>query len=338
MACAREIWRKAVAVVPHLDEFQRIARFFAPLAAPGGLGLVDDAALIEGPPGEHYVLTVDAIVEGVHFLADDPPGQVAQKLLRVNLSDLAAKAAVPVGYLLTMALPTARDEAWLAAFAAGLAADQAQFGIGLLGGDSVATPGPVTLSATAIGRVAAGAAVLRRGARVGDLVCVSGSLGDGALGLRVLRGELRGLDPAARDFLADRYRLPQPRLALGRRLAGLAHAMMDISDGLVADLGHLCDASGVAAVIAAPRLPVSLAAGAAIAADPPLLAAALSGGDDYELLFTVPPDREGALGALADETRTPIAVIGRIEAGQGVRVLDENGAPITLAVTGYRHA
>lgn len=320
-----------------LGEFERIARFFAPLAAPGGLGLLDDAALIPGPPGEQYLLTTDAIVEGVHFLAADPPAQVAQKLLRVNLSDLAAKGAAPMGYLLVTALPAARDEAWLEAFAAGLAADQARYGIGLLGGDSVATTGPATLSVTAVGRVAAGAAVLRRGARPGDLVHVTGTIGDAALGLAVLRGELTEIDAPARAFLADRYHLPQPRVALGQKLVGIARAMMDISDGLIADLGHLCAASGVGAAIEAARLPLSEAARAAVAADPRRLGAVLGGGDDYELLFTASAEAGEALAALGRATDVPITMIGRIEAGGGVRVLDVEGAEMTVAVAGYRH-
>lgn len=322
---------------PHLDEFERIARFFAPLAAPGALGLLDDVALIDGRPGEEYALKTDAIVEGVHFLPEDPPGQVAQKLLRVNLSDLAAKGATPFGYLLMTALPPSRDEAWLAAFAQGLAADQATYGIGLLGGDSVATAGPVTLCVTAIGKLAAGRAVLRSGARVGDLVFVSGTLGDGALGLATLRGGLGTLAAADRAFFVDRYRLPQPRLSLGRRLAGVAHAMMDISDGLVADLGHICKASGVGAVVEAALLPLSAAARAAVAADPGRVMAALSGGDDYELLFTAAPAAEVALAALSTEVGVALTRIGRIEAGRSVRVLDPTGAAMPVPVGGYRH-
>jgi thiamine-monophosphate kinase len=322
---------------PKLGEFERIARFFAPLAAPEGLGLVDDVAIIPGPPGEQYVLKTDAIVEGAHFLPDDPADQVAQKLLRVNLSDLAGKGAVPVGYLLTTALPRERDEAWLERFSEGLARDQKEFGIGLLGGDSVATTGPVTLSVAAVGRVRAGRTVLRSGAKPGDTMFVSGTLGDGALGLRALRGELPALSRAKRDFLADRYRLPRPRLQLGRGLVGTAHAMMDISDGLVADLGHICETSGVSAVVEAARLPLSPAARAAIAADPSLLQAALAEGDDYELLFTAAPDARDGIAAIARETAVPVTAIGRIEHGTGVRVIDEQGAPISVTDGGYRH-
>lgn len=322
---------------PKLDEFERIARFFAPLAAPEGLGLLDDVAIIPGPPGEQYVLKTDAIVEGVHFRAEDPADQVAQKLLRVNLSDLAGKGAVPVGYLLTTALPRERDEAWLERFAEGLARDQREFGIGLLGGDSVATTGPVTLSVAAVGRVRAGEAVLRKGARPGDAVFVSGTLGDGALGLGALSGELPELSRDQRDFLADRYRLPQPRLPLGRRLVGTARAMMDISDGLIADLGHICEASDVGAVVETARLPLSPAARAAISADASRLMAALAGGDDYELLFTAPADAAAGIAAIARETAVPVSAIGRIERGQGVRVVDARGAPITVTDAGYRH-
>lgn len=322
---------------PKLGEFERIARFLAPLAAPEGLGLLDDVAVIPGPPGEQYVLKTDAIVEGVHFLPEDPADQVGQKLLRVNLSDLAGKGAKPVGYLLTTALPRERDEAWLERFAQGLARDQKEFGIGLLGGDSVATSGPVTLSVAAVGRVRVGETLLRSGARAGDAVFVSGTLGDGALGLRALRGTLPELGAVHRDFLADRYRLPRPRLQLGQRLVGIARAMMDISDGLVADLGHICETSGVGAVVEAARLPLSPAARAAIAADASRLMAALAGGDDYELLFTAPADAVDRIAAIARDTGVSVTAIGRIEPGKGVRVIDENGAPVSVTDTGYRH-
>ena len=321
---------------PALGEFGRIARFFAPLAsgAPGALGLTDDAALVDCPPGERLVVTVDAMVEGVHFLADDPPELVARKLVRVNLSDLAAMAARPVGYFLTTALPKFRGDDWLAGFAAGLAQDQAEFGITLLGGDSVSTPGPVSLTLTALGRVPAGAEVRRGGARPGDLVFVSGTVGDGALGLEAAQGKLDGvLEPADVAYLADRYRLPRPRVGLGPRLSGLASAMMDVSDGLVGDLGHICEVSGVAGVIEAGQVPLSVAA----AKLPDRLETILTGGDDYELLFTVPPERRDAVTAAADAAGVPVTTIGRIEAGQGVRVLDGEGREMTLAGIGWRH-
>jgi thiamine-monophosphate kinase len=314
-----------------LDEFQRIARFFAPLAGPGALGLEDDVALIDGPAGTQYVLKTDAIVEGVHFFPTDPPRQIAQKLLRVNLSDLAAKGAEPVGYLLTTALTARQDETWLAEFSAGLAEDQKNFGIVLLGGDSVRTEGATTLSATAIGRVAVGKALLRTGARPGDAIFVSGSLGDAALGLKALRGELPRMPGAYGEYLVMRYRLPEPRLRLGRYLVGRATAAMDISDGLVADLGHLCNASGVAAIVEAARLPLSDAARALIANDPSLFTLALTGGDDYEILFTAPREAAPKLAGWG------VAEIGRIEAGQRVTVLDAAGRPMRFKRPGYSH-
>jgi thiamine-monophosphate kinase len=322
---------------PALTEFERIARFFAPLAAPGALGLVDDVALIDGPRGEQYVLKTDAIVEGVDFLPGTASGQVAQKLLRVNLSDLAAKGAVPLGYLLVTALPRSLGEDWLAGFAAGLAKDQATYGIGLLGGDTTAIDGPITLTVAAIGRVAAGSAVLRSGARPGDRVYVSGTLGDAALGLAALQGRLVLADAVAHEFLVDRYTLPQPRLDIGQRLVGVAHAMIDVSDGLVADLGHVCDASGVAAVVEAEKLPLSPAGAAAVRLAPAWLGAALGGGDDYELLFTAPHGTEAALALLAQEARVRITMIGAIEAGRGVRVIDRDGKTMPVEVAGYRH-
>jgi len=322
---------------PSLGEFERIARFFAPLAGPAALGLLDDVALIEGPPGQQLVLTVDAIVAGVDYLPDDPADLVARKLLRVNLSDLAAKGATPFGYLLTTVLPMSCGESWLAGFSAGLAVDQAEFGIVLLGGDSSSTPGPATLSVTAIGTIGVGQAILRRGAQPGDVVYVSGTIGDASLGLRVLRGDLSELDASSRAHLVDRYRLPRPRLALGQGLVGIAHAMIDVSDGLIGDLDHLCAVSGVAAVVESVKVPLSAAACAALDADNSQLSLVLGGGDDYELIFAAPRAAEGVIGALARSLALPIAAIGYITAGTGVRVIDETGRNIELAATGYRH-
>lgn len=316
---------------PHLDEFARIARFFAPLAGSGALGLTDDVALIDGPSGTQYVLKTDAVIAGIHFFPSDPPGTVAQKLLRMNLSDLAGKGAEPVGYLLTTALTTANDETWLKQFSAGLAADQREFGISLLGGDSVRTRGATTLSVAAVGRVRKGTALLRSGARVGDALYMSGTLGDAALGLALQKRRQFGLSARHRRYLIDRYRLPQPRLALGRKLVGLASAAMDISDGLVADLGHLCDASRVAAIVETARLPLSAAARAALQRDPALIRTILTGGDDYEILFTASPSAKKKL------VRMPVTEIGRIEPGRGVKVLNSLGKPMTLGRAGYRH-
>jgi thiamine-monophosphate kinase len=320
-------------------EFERIATFFAPLAAgfPGALGLTDDAAILRPAEGAELVVTTDTIVAGVHYIGDEPPGLVAQKLLRVNLSDLAAKGARPVAYTLNIALPPELEDAWLERFCAGLAADQQRFGIALAGGDSVATPGPVTLTITAFGEIAAGGMLRRSGARPGDRIYVSGTIGDGALGLKVLRGRLAGIAASQRDALVERYRLPQPRVACGARLVGIAHAAMDISDGLVADLGHIADMSGVAAVVEAASVPLSTAAAAALEIEPEMRDAVRGGGDDYALLFTAPPDAASSFAALAAELGLPLTAIGRIEAGRGVRVVDAAGAEIALARAGYTH-
>lgn len=316
-----------------MDEFDTIARLFAPLATgePGAFGLGDDAAALSPAPGMDLVLTKDAIVEGIHFFADDPPEAIAAKLMRVNLSDLAAKGAWPRAYLLAAAFPRHADDGWLARFAAGLAADQEAFGGALVGGDTVSTPGPAFFSLTAIGELPHGTMIRRKGAMAGDLVCVSGTVGDAAL---YVAHRLDGRAVADVPALEARYRLPQPRLALGQVLRGRAHACCDVSDGLVADLGHLCEQSGVGAVIEAERVPLSPAARASVAADGSLMETVLTGGDDYELVFALPADAN--VDAFAKTT--PVTVIGRFEPGQGVRVVDGAGRAVKLARSGWRHA
>lgn len=324
-----------------LGEFDLIARYFKPLAARmvGAVGLEDDACTWAPVPGEELVLTADALIAGIHFLPDDPADLVARKMLRVNLSDLAAKGATPVGYLMTTAFSAEVDEAWVAAFAKGLAADQDEFCIGLMGGDTVATPGPLSLSLTAIGTVPAGRSPRRSGAKAGDVILVSGSIGDGALGLKVLRHDFLGLEEGHRRFLANRYQLPQPRIDLGRALmqSGLVHAMMDVSDGLVADLTHIAEASKVGATLQASAVPVSEAAAAILADDMRWLPLILTGGDDYELLLTAAAGDVPALLGLAAELDMPLTPIGEIVAGQGVAVVDRDGAVLELASKGYRH-
>lgn len=322
-------------------EFELIQRHFRPLTAatPAALGLGDDAALIPAEPGAEIVATADALVAGVHFFPDDPPDLVARKMLRVNLSDLAAMGARPIGYLMTLALPGDVTEDWIARFAAGLAQDQAEFAIGLLGGDTTRTPGPTTLSVAALGQVRAGTALRRSGAQVGDDVWVSGTLGDAAIGLRHLKGEVPVMDETAQRFLIDRYRLPQPRLGLGRALAdgALAHAALDVSDGLVADLGHICAQSGCAAGIELQQLPVSGPVLAVLDAEPGLIADVLGGGEDYELLFTANPKAEPAIQAIGRKLALPLNRIGRIVAGAGVIVRDAAGREIPVERGGYRH-
>jgi len=322
-----------------LDEFALIESLFAPLAAgaPESLGLHDDAAVLAPEAGSELVVTTDAIVAGVHTLVDDPPDLVARKLLRVNLSDLAAMGATPAHYLMTVAIGPACDAEWMRRFAAGLAADQARFGVRLIGGDTVMTPGPFTASLTALGTVTRGRAVHRAGARPGDRVFVTGTLGDAAIGLGILENRVIGADPLARETLIARYRLPEPRVAFGRRLAEVANAAIDISDGLVADLGHLAEASAVAIAIAAARLPLCPAVATLIGEHPEIARLPLVGGDDYEIAFTAPAACSAAIAALAAEVGLAVTEIGQVAEGAGVRVIDAEGNALVLAETGYRH-
>jgi len=320
-------------------EFEVIARFFAPLAKgeAGALGLTDDAAILAPVAGNEFVVTVDMLTAGVHFLPDDPPDLVARKLLRVNLSDLAAMGATPRAYFLALGLPSSVDVAWFEAFSGGLAADQAAFGIALAGGDTTATPGPLVLSLTAIGEVPAGSAIRRSTARAGEDVYVTGTIGDAALALCIIDGRLRDLPAADTAHLIGRYRLPEPRVAFGPALRGLASAMIDVSDGLLADLGHICETSGIGAEIDFPQVPLSTAAARLVAGTPALAETVATGGDDYELLFTAPERTRGAITAAAARVGVRVARIGRTIAGGGVRLRDAAGLPIETARAGWRH-
>jgi thiamine-monophosphate kinase len=322
-------------------EFDLISRHFAPLAGAErvlALGLTDDAAILKQAVGQDLVVTADALVAGVHFLPADPADLVARKALRVNLSDLAAKGARPLAYLVCLSLPASIDEPWIAAFAAGLGADQAEFGIAMAGGDTTSTPGPLTIAITAIGEVRTGEMRRRAGAKLGDEVWVSGSIGDAALGLRALRGDgMPGLAPAARAFLVDRYRIPRPRLALGLELPGDGIAAMDVSDGLVQDLGHILRLAGCGAVLNLPEIPLSPAASAVIGADAAALDQALSGGDDYELLLVAPPELGAAIQEAGMLATTPVRRIGVLVEGDGVVLRAADGAMRRLARGGWTH-
>ena len=278
------------------------------------------------PPGRELVVSADAIVEGVHFLPDDPVQTLGRKMLRVNLSDMAAMGATPLHYLMTVSVPRGTDTAWFEAFASGLALDQAAFGVSLLGGDTTSTPGPITLSATIIGHVAPGRALRRVGARPGDELWVTGTIGDAALGLLALRGELADADGS----LADRYRLPRPRLGLA--LAGIVSAAMDVSDGLVQDAGHLARATGLRVQIEAERVPLSSAGRSA-----QRMESCLTGGDDYELLLAAPPGAGEALQSECAKAGLDVTRIGGFDEGNPeVEVIGREG-PVTLARTGWSH-
>jgi len=321
------------------DEFSLIAKYFAPLAAhaPGAYGLGDDAASFMPSAGMELVMTVDAIVEGVHFLPGDPAHEVARKLLRVNLSDLAAKGARPLGYLLTTAWTSDTSVAWIADFARGLAADQALFGLSLWGGDTVLTPGPLSFSLTAIGEVAQGGMLRRSGAQLGDDLYVTGTIGDSALGLAVAQQRLSPSWPAA-QMLVGRYQVPQPRLSFGQALVGVAHAALDISDGLMADLGHLCAQSKLGAWLDAARVPVSSSGRECLDGSLATLETILTGGDDYELLFTAPVSAAKHIDSIALQCEVPVSRIGKmVHAAEGIVAIDAAGQPMSFKQTGFRH-
>jgi thiamine-monophosphate kinase len=315
-----------------------IARYFRPLATdPGAFDLTDDAAILKSSADEIVVAT-DAIVEGVHFLPDDPPDTIARKALRVNLSDLAAKGATPAGFVLTLAL-RAPDDAWLTAFARGLGEDTTEFGCPLLGGDTVSTPGPVMISITAFGRVPPGKMVRRNGAKAGDRVVVSGTIGDAALGLDLLKaGAAAALGGDERAMLISRYRVPQPRVALARAVRDHTSAAMDVSDGLAGDLAKLCAASGVSAAIDAQSIPLSGPARTLLSSGAVDIETIVSGGDDYEILCAIPENRFEAFAQAAKLAGVPVASIGTIIAGLAIpRFIDRQGAEIVLPRRSYSH-
>ncbi|MSP52311.1 MAG: thiamine-phosphate kinase [Alphaproteobacteria bacterium] len=316
-------------------EFRLVADVFAPLASsyPLAFGLTDDAAVIASAPDEELVVTADALIAGVHFPTTERADLIARKALRVNLSDVAAMGGRPLSYVLTMALPEAVDEAWIELFAKGLKRDQDEFGVILIGGDTVATPGPLALSITMFGATPMGRRLRRNGARPGDTIVVSGTIGDGALGLKVALGEYEGRSDLA--FLAERYRLPSPRVALGRKLIEVATAGLDVSDGLIADLGHICETSHVGARVEAARVPLSAPAASLLAENPDLLGTILGGGDDYELLFTVPPLT--MLPPLVAAGGVALTPIGTIVDQRSVDVVDVHGRPLELGRAGYTH-
>ncbi|MGO4868997.1 MAG: thiamine-phosphate kinase [Roseiarcus sp.] len=320
------------------SEDELIARYFAPLAGPGGLGLNDDVALLTPPPGRELVLTTDALVAGVHFFADDPAGAIARKALRVNLSDLAAKGAEPIGFLLDLALPAGWTAPWLEAFAAALGEDAAHYHCPLLGGDTVKTPGPLTLAITALGAVDTGRMAARGGVRPSDRLYVSGAIGDAALGLRLRLGQGPELAEAHRRYLLERYLLPQPRLALAPAMAAHADAGMDVSDGFVGDLKKMLRVSGVTARVELARLPLSPAARAAIAADPALFEIAATGGDDYELIAAVAPEKSAAFEAAAAAAGVAVTPVGEASAGDGPpRFIGPDGREATFRRGAFSH-
>jgi thiamine-monophosphate kinase len=303
-----------------MQEFTRIATYLAPLAtSAGAFSLRDDAATLTAPQGEELVLTQDTLVEGIHFRGSEPPARIAQKALRVNLSDLAAKGATPLGYLLSLSLPRSCDDAWLAAFCKGLAEDQKTYGLSLLGGDSTASKQGVVITITAIGHTPR--SIRRAGAQAGDVLWLTGTIGDAALGLQNDHPHLR-----------ERYELPQPRVAFATAVRRFATAALDVSDGLLQDAQHLADVSDVALHIALDQLPLSAAAQTE---DPATLVERATGGDDYEILFTAPDS--AALHEAAQASNTRLTAIGRCEKGRGVNISHAEKAYPLPQKLGYTH-
>jgi thiamine-monophosphate kinase len=322
-------------------EERLIARYFRPLATvPGALRLADDAAVIAPPPDSDIVVTTDGVIAGVHFFPDDPPGSIARKALRMNLSDLAAKGAKPMGFVISIALPVGTDAAFLAAFAAELGEDAARYGCPLYGGDTDHTPGPLSVSITAFGTVPHGRMVQRSTAKAGDRIIVTGTIGDASLGVKLRRdhglAKSWRLDEAMSVELERRYLLPKPRNALAEAVLQHATAAMDVSDGLAGDLGKLCRASSVAAEIDVSRVPLSAAARAALAADPALIETVLTGGDDYEIVLTLAPEKFAALRSAAQAVGISVAEIGEVKAGDGARFMHA-GKTLAFTQPSYSH-
>lgn len=325
------------------QEFSFIQRYFSALAGPAALGLCDDAAVFTPPEGRELVMTSDGMVENVHFFSDDPPETIGRKLLRCNLSDLAAMGSKPEGWLLTFARPPHITDTWVARFTQGIADDQAEFQISLMGGDTISTSGPLVLSLTMLGSVPRGQAIRRQGAKKGDGIWVTGTIGDAALGLKARKGEIE--DPSG--YLVERYRVPFPRVGLP--LFGLASAALDISDGLVQDCAHLAHENGLHALLEADAIPLSQAAKNAGEEG---FKTCLTGGDDYEILMTIPPEQEKTLfeNSLQQNIATqtahlttpygivPITRIGVLTEGQpAVTVRDKHGVPIVFPTMGWSH-
>ncbi len=320
----------------------------APLTAgaPGAMGLRDDCARLLPTPGTELVLKTDPVRAGVHFFEDDPPASIAWKALAVNVSDLAAKGATPVAYLMALSFPEAPKHAWVTEFARGLAEAQAAFGCHLIGGDTDRAPGPMSITMTVIGEVPAGKMVRRDTAQAGDAIYVSGTLGDAGLGLRLHREARDGHTHLRDSFglsdydavgLMKRYMRPEPRLDLAGVVRDHARASMDISDGLVKDLERMCKASGVGAVVDSVLIVWSRPLSTVLAKQPDVFTQLLSAGDDYEILAAVPQDQVEALRAKAKMTPTPMRRIGTIVEGSGVRVTRTDGTDIAFDRKGWDH-
>lgn len=322
-----------------MDEFEFIASYLAPLAGPGGLGLKDDAALFKPEVGKDLVITKDTMVEGVHFPHGHYGKRTAEKLLRVNLSDLAAKGAMPIGYLLSIVWPHGVDQNVFKDFASGLAAIQKTYRFKLLGGDTTSTRGPMVVTATLIGEVPEGKMVKRGGAQLGDDVWVSGTIGDAHLGVRQVLGKLIDPKPKSANVkkFEDAYFRPEPRLFFGQALRDYANACVDISDGLIADSGHISKASKKKLEINLLDVPMSKAVQEWAGQDLDRLKTLVTAGDDYELVFTATSENAENILAEADKVNLQLTKIGTVSKGSSIHVRDKNGKTIEFEHTGHKH-
>jgi thiamine-monophosphate kinase len=321
-----------------MDEFRIIAEIFTPLAvSPGAFGLKDDAALIAARPGFELVVTTDQVAEGTDFFKHDPAESVGRKALLVNLSDLAAKGAGPKYYLLNIAVPEGMTLEWLKAFAGGLKIVQDRYGLSLIGGDTSRTEGPLAIAITAFGFVPQGGMIRRSGARAGDAVYVTGTIGDSGGGLAIFQREKHALSEEQRDALIGRYRIPAPPVDFGAvALPKFAHASVDVSDGLIADLGHVADASAIRITLDSGAIPRSAALRAFWGDGIEAIVRAATAGDDYQIAFTADPAREQEVMAAAQEAAIAVTRIGSVEGGQGV-ILRHDGEVVPVPKAGYRH-
>ncbi len=325
-------------------EFELIAKYFAPLSAPNAFGLLDDAAIVTPPAGHDLVITKDMLVAGIHFFEADPPEAIAAKALRVNLSDLAAKGATPLGFMLGLALPENWQPEWVERFATGLGYNIETYNCPLYGGDTVRASGGLTLSITAFGTVPTGKMVRRTTMQVGDSIYVSGTIGDSALGLKIRKSPNRAnlqkqLKREESDYLLNRYLLPQPRVELSDAILRYASACMDVSDGFIGDLTKMLNANTLCLSLDAISIPLSKAAKNAVSVDPELLKLALTGGDDYELLVAVPPDDTQAFEQAVKKLQTPVKYLGVAKQAESVtlEIRDKKGLPIIFNTKSYTH-
>ena len=322
-----------------LNEFELVKRHLEPLVLDreAAASLKDDCAVFGISSGHEVAISVDTLIADIHFFKNDPPKQIAQKVLRVNLSDLASSGAEPKFYFLAMSLPSTIGMDWIEQFCLGLGADQTKFGISLLGGDTTSTPGPLSLTVTVIGEVPKGKAIRRGGAIEDEDVYLTGVIGDAALALSLIK--TKGLDSVSKNFpvLLERYRLPQPRTVLAPDLRQIASACIDISDGLAADLEHICKTSGIAADIKISLLPISDAARVLIKEDKKKWETIISGGDDFELLFTAQPKFSSVIKRLSKEKNIQINCIGKTKKGSGVRFFDSKGKLFAVKKRGWQH-